>query len=91
MPLSGDSRAGVSGQDLQRKYNVGYQTVRAALRSAWLAERKKDPPKASKLDEFKPIIDECLLANLDAPRKQRHTVRRIFGRLIDEHHMIVVS
>jgi hypothetical protein len=28
-----DSRAGVSGRDLQRKYNVGYQTVRAALRS----------------------------------------------------------
>ncbi|MGQ4619086.1 DUF6879 family protein [Nocardia sp. R7R-8] len=36
-----DSRAGVSGRDLQRKCNVGYQTVRAALRSAWPAERKK--------------------------------------------------
>lgn len=53
-----DSRAGVSGRDLQRKYNIGYQTVRAAWRSAWPAERKKYPSRAPKLDEFKPVIDE---------------------------------
>nr|WP_307622942.1 IS21 family transposase [Nocardia lijiangensis] len=86
-----DSRVGASGRDLQRKYNVGYQTVRAALWSAWPAERKKYPSRASKLDEFKPVIDEWLLADLDAPRKQRHTVRRIFARLIDEHRMVDVS
>ncbi|MBF6175191.1 IS21 family transposase [Nocardia blacklockiae] len=86
-----DSRAGMSGRALERKYNVSYRTVRAALNSAWPAERKKYPPRASKLDEFKPTIDEWLRTDLNAPRKQRHTVRRIFARLIDEQHMIDVS
>jgi hypothetical protein len=36
------------------------------------------PPRVSKLDDFKPIIDEFLRANPDAPRKQRHTVTRIY-------------
>ncbi|MFC7831001.1 hypothetical protein [Streptomyces sp. NPDC057375] len=31
------------------------------------------------------MIDEMLRADLDAPRKQRHTVKRIFERLLDEH------
>ncbi|RAS60629.1 hypothetical protein C8D87_11147 [Lentzea atacamensis] len=37
------------------------------------------------------MIDEILRAGLDAPRKQRHTVKRIFARLSDEHTMIDVS
>lgn len=89
-----DSRAGMSGRGLERKYNVSYRTVRAALNSAWPTDRptaRKYPPRASKLDEFKPVIAEWLRADLDAPRKQRHTVRRIFARLIDEHYMIDVS
>ncbi len=31
------------------------------------------------------MIDEILRADLDAPRKQRHTVTRIFHRLVQEH------
>ncbi|WP_373281170.1 hypothetical protein [Nocardia araoensis] len=61
------------------------------MRAAWPAERKKYPSRASKLDEFKPVIDESLVANLDAPRKQWRTVRRIFARLIDKHRMVDVS
>jgi transposase len=49
------------------------------------------PPRASKLDDFKPIIDEILRVDLDAPRKQRHTVTRIYDRLIAEHDMQGVS
>jgi hypothetical protein len=45
----------------------------------------------SKLDPFKLVIDGILRADLDAPRKQRHTVRRIFDRLITEHAMVDVS
>jgi hypothetical protein len=37
------------------------------------------------------VIDEILKADLDAPRKQRHTVTRIWQRLIDEHQMAGVS
>lgn len=45
------------------------------------------PPRVSKLDPFKPAIDEILKADLDAPRKQRHTITRIYRRLTDEHQM----
>ncbi|MFE9628489.1 hypothetical protein [Streptomyces sp. NPDC006527] len=31
------------------------------------------------------MIDAMLRSDLDAPRKQRHTVKRIFDRLLDEH------
>jgi transposase len=85
-----EARAGVSGRELQRRYNVGYRTVAQALGSAWPAERKEYPSRASKLDEFKPVIDEWLRADLTAPKKQRHTVRRIFARLIDEQQMVDV-
>jgi hypothetical protein len=35
------------------------------------------PQRTSRLDPFKPAIDDILRADLSAPRKQRHTVRRI--------------
>lgn len=47
--------------------------------------RRKAPPKRPKLDPFIPIIDAILQADVEAPRKQRHTARRIFERLRDEY------
>lgn len=38
----------------------------------------------SKLDPFKPLIDEWLQADRLAPRKQRHTAKRVFRRLKEE-------
>lgn len=38
----------------------------------------------SKLDPFKPLIDSWLEADKLAPRKQRHTAKRIHKRLKDE-------
>lgn len=86
-----DARAGLSGRALERKYNVGRRTVIKAVTSAWPEPRKKPPPRPSKLDPFKSVIDGILRADLDAPRKQRHTVRRIVDRLIEEHAMVDVS
>jgi transposase len=86
-----DARAGMSGRAIERKYQVGRRTVAKALASAWPQPRKKLPPRPSKLDEFKPFIDQILRADLDAPRKQRHTITRIYGRLIDERGMAEVS
>ena len=40
----------------------------------------------SKLDPFKPLIDEWLQADKLAPRKQRHTAKRVFKRLKDEDY-----
>ena len=35
------------------------------------------------------MIDQMLTADLDAPRKQRHTAQRIFDRLVDEHQAVI--
>lgn len=87
-----DSRAeGLPVRALARKYEVHRRLVREALASAWPAPRKKPPPRKSRLDPFKPAVDQMLRADLDAPRKQRHTLRRIFDRLVAEHEMEGVS
>lgn len=79
-----DARQGMSVREIQRAHRVGWRTVRAALDSAWPTPRAQYPKRASRLDQFKPVIDEWLVTDLDAPRKQRHTATRIFDRLIKE-------
>lgn len=37
------------------------------------------------LDPWKPTIDGWLEADRDVPKKQRHTARRIWQRLVEEH------
>lgn len=86
-----DARAGVSSREIQRKHGVGWRTVQAAIASAWPPARATYPPRASKLDAFKPVIDDILRDDLDAPRKQRHTVTRIVERLCTEYGMDDVS
>jgi hypothetical protein len=80
----------MSSRAIEHQYGIGRKTVRKALASAWPAPRKP-PLRASKLDPFKPVIDEILRADLVTPRKQRHTVTRIVDRLVDEHAMVGVS
>ncbi|MGW4790857.1 hypothetical protein ACWEPC_00385 [Nonomuraea sp. NPDC004297] len=87
-----DSRLeGLGVRALARKYGVHRRTVREALASAWPKPRKKPPPRRSRLDPYKPAIDQMLWADLDAPRKQRHTSKRIFDRLVAEYEMEGIS
>ena len=37
-----------------------------------------------KLDDYKPIIDSWLIGDKEAPRKQRHTAKKVFRRLTKE-------
>lgn len=80
-----DARTGMSNRALQRKHRVGYRTVVSALQSAWPEPRKPTPKRSSRLDSYKSVIDGWLRQDLDAPRKQRHTAKRIFDRLLSEH------
>ncbi|WP_033951572.1 IS21 family transposase [Streptomyces sp. CNQ431] len=75
----------VSGRALAQRYRVSRNTVAKALASPVPAKRKKPPPRPSVLEPVKPFIDAMLRADLDAPRKQRHTVDRIVQRLAGEH------
>jgi hypothetical protein len=61
--------------------------VRAALESPIPPPRKVPAVArpAPKLDEWKPFIDRWLAVDIEVPRKQRHTSRRVWQRLVLEH------
>jgi len=77
---------GLSVHALARRHRVHRRTVRQALESAVPPERKRPEGRpARKLGEYRELIDSWLRADLEAPRKQRHTARRIWERLLEEH------
>jgi transposase len=82
-----DWRAGeVSIRELAVRHHVHRRTVRQALASAVPPPRKAYPQRPRPaLDPFTQVIDEWLLADRVVPRKQRHTARRVWQRLVAEH------
>jgi hypothetical protein len=60
--------------------------VRQALASPLPPARRpaQDRP-APKLGAYRALIDAWLEADREAPRKQRHTAKRVWRRLVDEH------
>lgn len=79
-------RDGVSIRELARRYGVHRRAVRQALECPLPPERKRPVGRpAPKLGPFRALIDGWLVADKDAPRKQRHTAKRIWQRLVDEH------
>jgi transposase len=79
-------REGLSVRALAHRHGVHRRAVRAALLSP-LPPAKRAPVgrPAPKLGPYRALIDSWLEADLEAPRKQRHTARRIWRRLVDEH------
>ena len=65
-----------------------FETVRKyAYQENWSEDNLPDiePQSYPVLQDFIPIIDKWLEEDRKAPRKQRHTVMRIYHRLCDEH------
>ena len=77
---------GLSIRELAERHRVHRRAVRAALASAVPPPRK---PYARRLrpaiDAWAEVIDGWLIADRELPRKQRHTARRIWQRLVAEH------
>ena len=77
---------GVSKRSVCREYDLHFSTLQKILANPeppgyrQSAERPK-----TKLGPFLEVIDQILEDDREAPKKQRHTARRIFERLADEH------
>jgi hypothetical protein len=82
-----DYRAeGTSIRELADRHHVRRRTVRQALDSAVPPPRKAYPPRPRPaMDPYVQVIDGWLVADQDVPRKQRHTARRVWQRLVAEH------
>src|SRR6202158_2921319 len=77
---------GVSRREAARRFGIDPRTVAKMLAfSVPPGYRRSRPPARPKLDPFTGIIDRILLEDEGRPRKQRHTAKRIFERLRDEH------
>jgi transposase len=68
------------------EYNLSWHTLAKILQyEEPPGYRQHKPRKKPKLAGFLPIIHQILEDDRQAPKKQRHTARRIFQRLRDEH------
>ena len=77
---------GISERAAADRFGINARTVSKMLKfSVPPGYVRTKPPFRPKLDAFAGIIDAILAADKDRPKKQRHTSKRIFERLRDEH------
>ena len=77
---------GQSKRSVCREFDIHWDTLRKILNHPEPAGyRRAGPRPKPKLEPFLPVIHQILKDDGKAPRKQRHTARRIFERLRDEH------
>ena len=76
---------------LADKHHVHRRTVRAALANAVPPTRKPPARTAPVLGGYEEIVRGWLTDDLTAPRKQRHTARRVWQRLLEEHQAVVAE
>jgi transposase len=77
---------GMSQREAARHFGISRDSVRKMLSfSVPPGYRRKVPVRRPKLDRFTGIIDAWLEADRSVHRKQRHTAKRVFDRLREEH------
>ena len=74
-----------SVRELSRRFGVHRRMVRQALESPLPPTRKVTPRPSPSLGPWKAAIDGWLAEDEKVPKKQRHTARRVFQRLVEEH------
>src|ERR671932_1807653 len=77
---------GISRREAARRFGIDPRTVAKMLSfSVPPGYQRRQPPKRPKLDPFAGIIDRILEEDQGRSAKQRHTAKRLFERLRDEH------
>ena len=77
---------GMGIREASRVFGLHRDTVRKMLsHPVPPGYRRKRPPHRPKLEPYTGVIDGILEDDLSAPKKQRHTAKRIFERLKKEH------
>ena len=77
---------GMSIREAARVFGLHRDTVRKMLEySVPPGYRRQRLPERPKLDPYKGVIDRILEEDHSLPKKQRHTAKRIYDRLRDEH------
>lgn len=77
---------GISQREAARRFGIARKTIRKMLSfSVPPGYQRKEAVRRPKLEAFLGVIDQILEADLQQIRKQRHTTRRIFERLQQEH------
>ena len=78
---------GMGIREAARGFGLHRDTVRKMLQySVPLGYRRQRAPRRPKLEPYVGVIDQLLEGDKGVPKKQRHTVRRIFERLREEHN-----
>lgn len=90
MPIQQDirrrDRQGMPHAQIARELGVDRGTVaRYARQEDCSPKTKKDRRFGRKTDAFEYVIDQWLEADRMMPRKQRHTAKRVFDRLVAEY------
>ena len=77
---------GLSGRAACREYKIHWKTLKRILDNPEPpGYRRTKPSRPSILDPLLPVVRQILEDDRKAPKKQRHTAKRIFERLRDEH------
>ena len=77
---------GESKRHICREYGIHFTTLQKILsHPSPPGYRQAEPRKKRKIGHYLPIIDEILTADRKAPKKQRHTAKRLFDRLVAEY------
>jgi transposase len=77
---------GKSERAVAREFGLARETVRKMLQySVPPGYRRQQPAKKPKLDPWVGVIEAILEEDRERPRKQRHTAKRIYQRLKEEH------